>query len=326
MIRRPPRSTRTDTLFPYTTLFRSFSLFEDTRIKFYHPPQLEYPYTIVYEYEIKNTNTNYFSDWFPVRSSLLAVQEAVYEVICSAGFQIRVKEMNISPGQKMEGEEGVMIHRWELHETPAFGEEAFAPPPRRFLPHIIVSPVSFEYEGEKGSFSNWDEYGTWFYEHLLAGRGEVPEATISRIRQLVSDADSDREKAARIYHYMQQKNRYVSIQVGIGGLQPMFAEEVDRLSYGDCKGLANYTQALLEVVGIPSVYTEVNAGDHQRSYLPDFASFGQGNHIILCVPLDGDTTWLECTSKETPFGYLGTFTADRNVLMLTPRSEEHTSE
>src|SRR3546814_390239 len=26
MLRRPPRSTRTDTLFPYTTLFRSFSL------------------------------------------------------------------------------------------------------------------------------------------------------------------------------------------------------------------------------------------------------------------------------------------------------------
>src|SRR3546814_3319036 len=30
MIRRPPRSTRTDTLFPYTTLFRSyFSLYVD---------------------------------------------------------------------------------------------------------------------------------------------------------------------------------------------------------------------------------------------------------------------------------------------------------
>src|SRR3546814_20082123 len=27
MIRRPPRSTRTDTLFPYTTLFRSFDPF-----------------------------------------------------------------------------------------------------------------------------------------------------------------------------------------------------------------------------------------------------------------------------------------------------------
>src|SRR3546814_1538040 len=32
MIRRPPRSTRTDTLFPYTTLFRSYGVPKDKRI------------------------------------------------------------------------------------------------------------------------------------------------------------------------------------------------------------------------------------------------------------------------------------------------------
>src|SRR3546814_2313997 len=31
MIRRPPRSTRTDTLFPYTTLFRSLAVSPDER-------------------------------------------------------------------------------------------------------------------------------------------------------------------------------------------------------------------------------------------------------------------------------------------------------
>src|SRR3546814_6898166 len=31
MIRRPPRSTRTDTLFPYATLFRSTALVKDER-------------------------------------------------------------------------------------------------------------------------------------------------------------------------------------------------------------------------------------------------------------------------------------------------------
>src|SRR3546814_4958862 len=36
MIRRPPRSTRTDTLFPYTTLFRSISHVHDRR--FFRPP------------------------------------------------------------------------------------------------------------------------------------------------------------------------------------------------------------------------------------------------------------------------------------------------
>src|SRR3546814_1031230 len=30
MIRRPPRSTRTDTLFPYTTLFRSYTAFQNS--------------------------------------------------------------------------------------------------------------------------------------------------------------------------------------------------------------------------------------------------------------------------------------------------------
>src|SRR3546814_11568504 len=35
MIRRPPRSTRTDTLFPYTTLFRS----ESPRADFHHSPR-----------------------------------------------------------------------------------------------------------------------------------------------------------------------------------------------------------------------------------------------------------------------------------------------
>src|SRR3546814_1874040 len=34
MIRRPPRSTRTDTLFPYTTLFRSY---QSTRAQGCHP-------------------------------------------------------------------------------------------------------------------------------------------------------------------------------------------------------------------------------------------------------------------------------------------------
>src|SRR3546814_5132887 len=38
MIRRPPRSTRTDTLFPYTTLFRSSFLAPSSNRKSGHPP------------------------------------------------------------------------------------------------------------------------------------------------------------------------------------------------------------------------------------------------------------------------------------------------
>src|SRR3546814_11646039 len=39
MIRRPPRSTRTDTLFPYTTLFRSLRLVEPADVQRGFPPR-----------------------------------------------------------------------------------------------------------------------------------------------------------------------------------------------------------------------------------------------------------------------------------------------
>src|SRR3546814_7150867 len=43
MIPRPPRSTRTDTLFPYTTLFRSHAQQVELRLRLPHGPHHRHP-------------------------------------------------------------------------------------------------------------------------------------------------------------------------------------------------------------------------------------------------------------------------------------------
>jgi hypothetical protein len=184
---------------------------------------------------------------------------------------------------------------------------------------LIIAPESFSYGGMKGSFNSWETLGKWEYDNLLKDRDDLPAETITHIKELVGNISSQKLQAKKIYEYMQQKTHYVSVQIGIGGLQPFLASDVDKLNYGDCKALVNYMHALLKAVNIDSYYCVVTAGRNEKvSMINDFPGMNQGNHAILCIPFKNDTTWLECTSQQLPFGFLGSFTDDRTVLACTP--------
>ena len=296
-----------------------FSLFEDTRVKHYSPNVNFLPYTIEYEYELRIKHTFYFPDWVPQKATDIAVENSTYQFISKPDFQTRIKEFNVSTPHAESLTPAGKIITWQAQGIPALKSEPYSPPAQQFITMAEIAPVAFSYEGMVGQFTNWQEYGKWAYDNLLQGRDKLPAATVTQISELVKDIASPQEKVKKIYEYAQQKNRYISVQIGIGGLQPMKAEEVDRLGYGDCKALTNYTRSLLQAANIKSYYTEVNAGTNKKSYLPEFASAFQGNHAILCVPLTNDTIWLECTSREAPMGYLGTFTDNRYVLLYTEK-------
>ncbi len=146
---------------------------------------------------------------------------------------------------------------------------------------------------------------------------EIPETTKLKIQELVKGIDDPIEKAKIVYEFVQNKTRYISVQVGIGGWMPMLASDVDRLSYGDCKALTNYTKSLMDAVGVESYYTLLYAGNNKRNINNDIVSV-QGNHAFLHIPSKEKDYWLECTSQTVPFGYQGTFSDDRDVLVITP--------
>jgi hypothetical protein len=67
--------------------------------------------------------------------------------------------------------------------------------------------------------------------------------------------------------------------------KPMYASDVDRLGYGDCKALTNYNESLLEAVDVPS-YNTILYGDRCDIEL-DLSDLCRGNHMILVVPNGG---------------------------------------
>jgi hypothetical protein len=296
-----------------------FSLFQDDRVKHFKKAVNEYPYTIEYEYEIKSKQTLHFNDWVPVFETNQALEKSSYNFICKSDFNIRYKEFNMAAkAEIVPGKNGLKTYHWEIKNIKAIKDEPFIPNWKTFLSGVIVAPEKFAYGNVNGSFTNWKEMGKWEYDKLLSSRADLPAETIGHIKEITASIADPRLKAQKIYEYMQQKTHYISIQIGIGGFQPFPASEVDKLNYGDCKALVNYTRALLKVAGIDSWYCLVYGNRHEKiSMINDFASM-QGNHIILCVPFKNDTTWLECTNPKKPFGYLGDFTDDRVVLACTP--------
>ena len=299
--------------------FDGFSLYLSERVKHYIPAVLQYPYTIAYEYELKSKQSLEFDDWRPNSAAGVSVQRSTYTFSCKPDFKIRYKEMNVP--SKVEigtNKDGLKTYTWQAENLKAQKPEPYSPNTESWLTQVKIAPETFEYEGIKGSFTNWQELGKWSYDKLLADRQHLPETTIAHIKEITADITDQKLKAKKIYEYMQSKTHYISVQVGIGGYQPFLASDVDQLNYGDCKGLVNYTQALLKAANIDSYYCVVEAGDRKIGMIPDFATMNQGDHIILCLPFKNDTTWLECTNQKIPFGYLGDFTDDRLVLACTP--------
>jgi len=297
--------------------FDGFSLYSDNRIKSIDLSQSVFPYTIEYEYD---RDYNYLYDFggsWILNEEKASVQYASYQLIYPESLTPRYKLQNIEASPKREKlSNGMESLFWSFENLKPIELEPFGPNSHDIFPRILAAPTVFEYEGYVGDMSSWKAFGKWSLL-LNKGRDELPQATKDKIKSLTADLPTTEEKVKVLYEYLQSKTRYVSIQLGIGGLQPFDAMTVDKNGYGDCKALSNYMVAMLKEVGIKGYYTTIQAGrENDETVIEDFPS-DQSNHIIVAVPVKNDTIWLECTSQTNPFGYQGSFTSDRKALMIT---------
>ncbi|WP_020526659.1 DUF3857 domain-containing transglutaminase family protein [Flexithrix dorotheae] len=283
----------------------------------------QFPYTVEFEYEKDYDELYQYESWDPVPENYLAVMNSSYKLVFPKDIEVRINEKYLRKDRKEFIQGDNQVYLWEEGNIQSVLPEDLYNDYE--LPQVEIAPGKFYYGGYEGDFSSWKSYGIW-YNNLLKGRDELSETTRTKIREMVKDAQSDEEKVKIIYEYLQSKTRYVSIQLGIGGLQPFEASFVDEKGYGDCKALSNYTLAMLKAVGITSYFTVIYGGKYAPKVKEDFP-MDKFNHVILCVPLEKDTIWLECTSQTEAFGYQGGFTDDRKAVIIKPDGAElvHTS-
>jgi hypothetical protein len=296
--------------------YDGFSLYSDYRLKHADMTQTIFPFTVYFDYSIEYNYLYEIADVEFVPGENVSVQSSSYEIIFPTGLTPRFKQINLDakPTETMLPD-GLKSMSWKVENLKSMRREPFGPTFSELAPGVIIAPTIFEYSGYRGDMSSWDSYGKW-QQSLNDGRDVLPPQAKQKVKQLTANLNTVEEKAKVLYEYLQNKTRYVSIDIGIGGVQPFEAKVVDEVGYGDCKALSNYMVALLKEAGVEAYYCTVLAGKNPRDLHEDFPSH-QANHIIVAVPNKSDTVWLECTSQTNPFGYLGTFTGDRKALLIS---------
>lgn len=276
------------------------SFFSDNRIKIIDTHSSTYPYTVEYEYEKTLFGTLNLPTWIPMNPDQ-SVESAIFTIQDNA-TGVRTHSVNFEGySEHIEYDENA-IQKWSFKNVPAKETEPYSPILDN-IPYLLVAPGTFEIGGSRGDASTWEAFGKWYYE-LGKETRVLPEAAKKEIDQLVEGLTNQEEIVSVLFNYLQDKNRYVSIQLGIGGWKPFSAEFVYNNSYGDCKALTNYMQAALNYVGIEANAVLINASN-SRALIEEFSG-NQFNHVVLKVELDNGTEiWLECTSKYLPPNNLG---------------------
>jgi hypothetical protein len=295
--------------------FDGYSLLSDNRTKSADVSQTTYPYTVEYEFEVQFKYLYSAPDFFLYRDDEVSTQSVIYSVTYPAELEPRYKLFKTEKPTIEKQSDGRSQMKWKFENIIPQKFEKSSVDFEKIVPHIKIAPDEFEFGGYFGKMNTWRNFGLW-QSKLNEGRAVLPEATKQKVKDLTRDAKSNEEKARLLYEFMQNKTRYVSIQLGIGGMQPFEAKTVDETGYGDCKALSNYMVSLLNEVGIKGYYTTIMAGEDESEVDTDFPS-DQSNHVIVTVPNGADTLWLECTSQTNPFGWMGKFTDDRYALMVT---------
>ncbi|WP_066633033.1 DUF3857 domain-containing protein [Labilibacter marinus] len=283
------------------------------RMLYLQPVEKKYPYTIEYKVVYEENNTYGINDWRPIPGDNLSIEKSTFSVKNTSGIKLHHKDYNFNDSiSKTESENSI---NWELKNALAYEYEPYRPSFENFRPFVRVRLEKFKYDNYEGSTASWKEFGD-FIALINKGRDELPDDRLADIDAILEKCNTDTEKVEALYKYMQSHTRYVNISVGIGGIQPHSATSVSENGYGDCKALSNYMYSMLKYAGIKSNYAVIKAGPYKYDFDPEFICH-QSNHIILCVPMEQDTTWLECTSQTMPCGFLGDFTDNRHVLLIT---------
>lgn len=304
----------------------SYALYQDDRILVKDHPTAPVGSVLEYRYTERHFNPKIFQfgQWFawtvPAKRTELVVEIPMdweIDYVTTEYWEPRRFEPQV------QEEAGLRRYIWRVEDTPALAEERLAPGRFHRALRVTTRLKSWRIDGERvESFADIRDFSRFLHRLQKGTADPTPEIEKTVARVLEGTADDPREKARRLYEWVQSNVRYVAIEVGMGGWKPYSAGEVFETKYGDCKDKATLLKSMLSVAGIQSHLASLysHRGFPRKFVLP---TFGNTNHAILVVDLPGGERIIaDPTERTVPFGAIPLRDQEAELLMITEEGAE----
>lgn len=257
----------------------SFELYSDSRVL---TAQLPADVGSIVAVEYTTESKPYITDYVWFAQSHYPVMKERLLLSLPPGFTYKAvwKGKDAIPARELEPGRTL----WELGDVPAIDLHDIPLSPsamslyRRLDVHYSGPGLSHPTDG------TWKGIGEW-YEALGKGRNDADPAIEKKAQELISGKSDFGDRAQVLGEFVQQKIRYVAIEIGIGGNQPHAAADIFSHSYGDCKDKATLLSAMMHAAGMRSTWVMVDT--HRGSISPEAPSV-MGNHMIAAIEVPKD--------------------------------------
>ena len=293
------------------SLYPGFVFFSDQRARIFTLPAVEDGAVIEYSYRIQVRDRTFWHSWVfqddePVLlSRFTLVKPGEWNLVSrSYGIPVEPTLTKAPAGFKSR-------HVWELRNIPPLHAEPAMPPRPELAARIALAPIGFV---------TWTDISTW-YNEIAAPRLKGGALVRMLADSLTRHTTDPAARLRALVEWVRDDVRYIAVEVGIGGFQPHFAEDVAAKRYGDCKDMVTLLCALAREVAIEAVPVLIST---RQNGIPDTSlpSPLQFNHLIAFAPGVGtEGTWIDATDKACPFGTLPWYDQGVPVILARPRGE-----
>ncbi|MGH9746992.1 MAG: DUF3857 domain-containing transglutaminase family protein [Candidatus Acidiferrales bacterium] len=306
--------------------FTTFELYNGVRVKTLRYTEAKPGNIVGYEYVRKKRPYVFDAVWR--FQELVPVHRSRFYLQLPNGWDFTVAWANHDELKPVDQSSNRYV--WEVLEIPAIEVEPAMPPIAAIQGRMYIKFYPRDPKMRGKSSGSWKDLGLWYSGLTGDSRTATPQIK-QKVAELTSNLSEPLEKLNALATYVQQQIRYVAIEVGIGGFQPHFANDILTHQYGDCKDKATLLSAMLREIGIESYYVLINT--HRGTVSPDFPTTNF-NHAILAIRLPdemsdnalyaemkdphlGRLVFFDPTNTAVPLGYLPTYLQENYGLVVS---------